>query len=175
MAVTICQGIDDLKKLIMIDGCFSIKMKEKILAELCCLKEMSLPIDGFKRISDTVSKNSVMDLFDNMNDAQGSPPRTAMQVRGVILCMNFPKLDDMGVSIPDDTKSIKIRFYDNALSTFDLPVYNFFATTNNTVLTDTSKLINKMQIVNDNSYDVNIEGLLLLVNPGGVKITRAII
>lgn len=178
MAVTVCQGIDDLKKLIVLDSCFSIKMKEKILAELCCLKEMSLPVDGFKRISDSVAGGATFDLFDNMLDTSTSPPSTAYQVRGVIFCLSYPKTDDAGTTIADTNKTATLRIYDKQLNTIDIPVYNFFAMTNNTVLTDTDKIINKMQVVNDSAdpkFNIGIEGLLLLVNPTGVKITRVII
>lgn len=164
----ICESLSAVKILIMLDDCFSVKFKEKILGELCCLQDLAYPMDGFRRISTKIHSNTQFEIFDNELDL--SPQDDRLQGRGVILYMHYPTLDDNGDAVEDINKSVIVRLFNKALISFDVPVYNFFSYLNNPVTDDESKMLSMINIRNDNDYTVTLEGLVILINKDGVSV-----
>ena len=168
---TLCSGINDLKKLIMLDNCFSVKFKEKILAELCCLKNLALPVDGFKRDSVQMQPGTSIDLFDNMLNA--SPSTVDPQTRGFLIYVHYPTLDINSAETVDDDKNMTLRVYNQYDDYVDVPFYCFFGMLGNTITSDNDNVINHVEILNPSDLMVvQVEMLMILVNKSGVKMGR---
>lgn len=168
----VCDSVDDLKKLVLINNCFSVKMQQTIMAELCCMSKLSLPMDGFERLSNPVSAYGTLTVFDNELDV--SPLSDKMQVRGMILCFGYPTLDANGDAMDDTNKNLIIHMYDKDNNTMAIPACKSFILLGNPVGSDTSKILNRLVIENTGNYTLNVEGLLLLVNKNGMVLTQGI-
>lgn len=97
-----------------------------------------------------------------------------MQTRGIILYVNYPKLDYSGGVPADYDCSIKLKFTNSLGESYILPVYNFFSLINNPVQTEYDdpnyeNLLNKVEVINDHDFDVSIEMLSVLVHKDGVS------
>jgi len=165
----ICNSLDNVKKLVMIDDCFSIIQRDKILTQLCCMKNLVSPVDGYRRYSELIASNSTYVLFDNKFDI--SPDNTLQyQTRGFMIWVNYPTLDTGGFEVQDADLNAIIRLTNNLNISFDIPFYNFFNLLNNPITTDIMNLVNKVEIVNDNDYNINVEILTIIVGIDGVGV-----
>ena len=165
----ICDSVDNLKRLVMINNCFSVKMQQVVMAELCCLSKLAYPVDGFVRVSDPVMANESMLVFDNSNDI--SPVPNKAQVRGIILCIHYPREDSNGATLDDTKKVANLRIFNSADEEFVLPVYNTFILLGNPVSTDQTKILNRIIVENLGDYILDVEGLLLTIGKTGVQLT----
>ena len=166
----ICDSVDSIKKLVMLNNCFSVKMQQTILAELCCMSKLSMPMDGFTRVSSPILPYGTLDVFDNSLDI--SPLPNSMQVRGIILCFGYPSLDANGEKLLDNYKNTVLHIYNNVNAPFALPVCKSFILLGNPINSDPSTILNRMIIENTGNYTLNVEGLLLLVNKNGMTLPQ---
>lgn len=167
----VCESNNDIKKLIMLNGCFSVKFREKILAELCCLNFMAYPLEGFERRSEKIKAETSLSLFDNSFDL--SPAIINEYVYcGAIVYVHYPTYDSLGDLIEDADKNVKIVLGDTS-TTFDVPVYNYFSFLSNPVSGDNTKFVNTMEITNDNLFDVTAEILTIKIPKDGMDLTAA--
>lgn len=163
----ICDALDGTLNLRLVEGCFSIVRGADILAELCCFKGLVSPVDSYKRAQEVIPSHSSLVVFDNKFDI--SPDDTvAMQTRGWILYVSYPSVDDAGVEVFDEDLNVIARITNNEGVTFDIPFYLFFTLLSNPVTTDHSHLINKLEIINNNNYFVNVSVLLPIIHKDGV-------
>lgn len=166
---TICESLDNVKKLVLQQDCFAVTYKENTIAQLCCLKGMATPVDGYRRMTEFIPANSSIIAFDNKFDVVGTP--LFMQTRGIILYVNYPDFDLGGGKSNDESFNIKLKFTNSLGEIFTLPVYNFFSLINNPIITDVSLLLNKVEIINDNTdINVSVEILTVVTNKDGVSI-----
>jgi len=165
----VCNSANNLKKLVMLDGCFSIQFKEKLLAELCCLNLLAYPLDGFERNSIKISGNSSEIIFDN--EFELSPIIINDYVySGVIIYVHYPTYDAVGDTIEDAVKNVIVRVTDKTTS-FDIPIYNYFSFLSNPLTQDNNKLLNSLSVVNNNDFYVNLEFLSIKIPKDGVDLT----
>jgi hypothetical protein len=173
MATTqnICESNNDIKKLIMLNGCFSVKFKEKILAELCCLNFMAYPLDGFERRSEKIKSGATLQLFDNSFDL--SPDIVNDNVySGAIVYIHYPTYDSDGILIEDTDKNVTIVLGDVS-TTFNVPIFNYFSFLSNPLSGDNTKFVNTMAIANGNPFDITAEILTIKIPNGGMDLTAA--
>jgi len=167
----VCDSANGIKKLIMLDGCFSIQYREKILAELCCLDLLAYPLDGFERKSEKINADSSIIIFDN--DFDLSPTVINDYVySGAIIYVHYPTYTTAGDLIDDANKNVIIRLGDRT-TTFDIPIYNFYSHLSNPITNDNSKWLNSLQIINQNGFYVNVEILTIKIPKDGVDLTAA--
>lgn len=166
----VCNSVDTVKKLVMLNNCFSVKAQEVIMAQLCCLGKLSLPMDGFDRISTPVLPGGYYTVFDNGLDV--SPLTAKMQTRGFILCFSYPQLDADGLTLDDTDKDMVAYLYDNSGNNLAIPVCKSFIILGNPAVSDTSKVLNKLVLYNPGNFTLNVEGLLLLVNSEGMVLPQ---
>lgn len=167
----ICSQLGAVRKLVMIDNCFSVKFKERVLSEMCCLRGLSYPLDGFNRISETIFPNSTYTVFDNGIDT--SPADNKLHARGMAVYVHYPTIDDLGDEIDDADKNVFIKLYNRSNEYFTLPLYCFFSMLGNPITDDLDMILNAVEIINNNDFKVMIEGLVLLVNKNGVTLDSA--
>lgn len=165
----ICDSVDSLRKLVLVNNCFTVKMQQTVMAELCCLSRMSIPMDGFVRISQPVLPGEDFEVFDN--ELGVSPYVNGTQVRGVILCFSYPSLDADGDELEDADKSATLLFYD-MLGSLSLPVYKSFMLLGNTVTSDTAAVPNKLVVRNSGNFTLGVEGLLVVSNTEGTTLQQ---
>ena len=151
----LCDSVDTTKRLVLINNCFSIRMQQTILAELCCLSKLALPLEGYERISNIlVAQNDTLTLFDNGLDI--SPLSDKMQTRGIILCMTYPTLDADGVAVNDEDKNAILRVYDAQNNSFDIPICKTFVLLGNPISSDSTKILNRMVVENTGNYQLGV-------------------
>lgn len=112
-----------------------------------------------------ITPATVYKLFDNQFDAAVTP--TTQTARGIMLFVFYPERDDSGVEIEDAIKNVKLKLYYPTTETFEIPVYEFFSVFNNPMTDDPTQMINKIEVINENAFDVEISSLVLLVARGG--------
>lgn len=166
----LCDSIDNTKKLEMLDNCFVIKQSDTVLAELCCLSNISLPMGGFERVSSPVAASGTMTLFDNNLDI--SPVSGEAQVRGVIMCVTYPSLDANGEEIESKDKNVILHLYDKDNNHFELPIAKSFVSLGNPVTDDSSKVINRIVVENPGNFTPTVEALLLTTDSDGLSLTQ---
>lgn len=163
---TICDSLDSGVYLRLIDGCFSIVKGEKILSTLCCFKDLYSPVDGYNNIQQIIPNNGSYTIFDNRFD--NSPSNTLVyQSRGFILYVNYPDNDINGLPVHDEYLNLILRFTNNQNVEFDIPFYKFYSMLQNPITQDHNNLVNKVELINPNNYDVSVNILSVLVNRDG--------
>jgi hypothetical protein len=166
----LCDSVDDLKKLVLLNNCFSIKMQQTIMAELCCLSKLSLPMDGFQRVSSPIGPHSSLTIFDNELDISPLPDK--MQVRGFIMCFGYPSLDANGETLPDTDKNVLVHMFNYQENSFAASACKMFSLLGNPTGSDKTKILNRLVVENTGNFTVNAEGLLLLVNKNGMTLAQ---
>lgn len=164
----ICDSVDTLKRLALINNCFSVKMQQVVMAELCCLSRLAYPVDGFVRVSDPILPNETLLLFDNANDI--SPIPNKAQVRGMILCLHYPREDADGAVLPDAEKLVGLRIFNSTGVEFVLPIYNTFILLGNPITKDQTTILSRAVVENTGNFTISAEGLLLTVGKDGVQL-----
>ncbi len=167
----VCDSANNLKKLVMLDGCFSIQYKEKILAELCCLNLLAYPLDSFERNSLKINFDSSEVIFDNEFDLSPTVINDYLY-SGAILYVHYPTYKPNGDVIDDATKNVIVRLGDRT-TTFDVPIYDYFSFLSNPLTNDNSKLLNSLSVVNNNDFSVTVELLSIKVPRDGIDLTAA--
>ena len=162
----ICNSIQCIKVMSFINNCITVKLREKVLAELC-LDGVNSPVSGFTRISEKVAPGETLELFNN--DIDTSPVPNKQQVRGVFIIIQYPKKTVNGEDVEDVDKSSNIILTNYANGSFTLPVYNFYSLINNPVSENIQHLVNSMSIENVNDFNITIEALVLLADKTGVN------
>jgi hypothetical protein len=162
-----------MKKLVLVDDCFSVVLRERVLAELCCFKGLASPVDSYRRMSEVIPPNSSVLLFDNKlsDDPVNAPSVVVFQTRGYIVYASYPDTDGSGVAIDDTALNLKVRITDNQAVSYDIPFYLFHTWLGNPVTTDNANLLNMVEIVNDNDFSVSIEVLMVTVHRDGVSLS----
>jgi hypothetical protein len=161
----VCDGDPIKNTLKLVNGCFSVFDREKLLASFCEFKNLSFPVDGFSLIDLTVCANSTETLFDNNLQAitavNGEYPLEVDKsyVRGILLVVTYPASN----SIEAATYSANLTMYDRpATGSFVLPVGEMFSHFSNADAVDATQLLNKLTITNPNAdYSIKVKGLLI--------------
>lgn len=166
----LCDSVDSTKKLVMINNCFSVKMQQTVMAELCCLSNLALPMDGFQRVSSPIGPDGMFTVFDNELDI--SPLTDKMQVRGFVMCFGYPSLDANGDTLADTAKNLTLHLYDHNNAHFAMSACKAFMMLGNPTISDKTKLLNRLVIENTGNFTANVEGLLLLVNKDGMTLAQ---
>jgi len=173
---TICDSIASLKILTLRDDCFRVEFGANTLAEWCCLQNLAYPVDGFKKVFDIVGPESDFILFDNeLEDISPAPQyESRLITRGFILYFSYADKDVNGEDVEDIDKNLGVTIWDSSNNSFTIPVYQFFSLLSNPVTDVKTQLINKIEIVNSNNFDVTVSGLLLLGSRDGVSMEGSI-
>ena len=184
----ICDAIDNGLYLRLIDGCFVIVKGANILAKMCCFNTLNSPLDSYDQKNLLIPAHSTEILFDNrINEYRMhiDDKLKSYMNRGFILWANYPEFDENGLEVPDTDLSLKLRVtsvgtYNSPETEFifdveDIPWYKFFTTLQNPITTDMDKLIDKVEIVNDNDYEVNVNSLLINVSKDGSSLDNVLI
>lgn len=162
---SLCDGDPIKNTLKLVDGCFSIFEREKLLASFCEFKHLSFPVDGFSLIDLSVCANSTETLFDNnlqsIAAVNGAYPLDADEtyVRGILLAIIYPASN----AIEATTYSSNLTIFDRpATGSFVLPVGEMFSHFANADAADARQLLNKVTITNPNAdYSIRVKGLLI--------------
>jgi hypothetical protein len=162
---SLCDGDPIKNTLKLVDGCFSIFEREKLLASFCEFKHLSFPVDGFSLIDLSVCANSTETLFDNnlqsIAAVNGAYPLDADEtyVRGILLAIIYPASN----AIEATTYSSNLTIFDRpATGSFVLPVGEMFSHFANADADDARQLLNKVTITNPNAdYSIRVKGLLI--------------
>jgi|694.fasta_scaffold01416_41 hypothetical protein len=162
---SLCDGDPIKNTLKLVDGCFSIFEREKLLASFCEFKHLSFPVDGFSLIDLSVCANSTETLFDNnlqsIAAVNGEYPLDADEtyVRGILLAIIYPASN----AIEATTYSSNLTIFDRpATGSFVLPVGEMFSHFANADADDARQLLNKVTITNPNAdYSIRVKGLLI--------------
>lgn len=162
---SLCDGDPIKNTLKLVDGCFSIFEREKLLASFCEFKHLSFPVDGFSLIDLSVCANSTETLFDNnlqsITAVNGTYPLDADEtyVRGILLAIIYPASN----AIEATTYSSNLTIFDRpATGSFVLPVGEMFSHFANADANDARQLLNKVTITNPNAdYSIRVKGLLI--------------
>lgn len=170
-----CEGLSELKLLYLRDGCFRIEHKNNELTKWCCFENMAYPVDGYEKILTSVGSYSDYLLFDNQFDQDSPEPSytNKLIVRGIMFFVFYDKKNDDGEPVEDYEKNLGLKFYDVSYNEYTVPLFETYATTWNPVSDDHSKIINKMEVVNDNNFGITISGMLLLGDRNGVTLDGA--
>lgn len=197
----ICDAIDNGLYLRLIDGCFVIVKGANILAKMCCFNGLNSPLDSYDQKNLYIPAHSVELLFDNrINEYMTKVDKNlkAFMNRGFILWANYPEFDMNGLPVPDEKLSLKLRvttvgFFvspekgespetEFTYEVVDIPWYKFFTTLQNPITPITPDtpdnyhyLIDKVEIVNDNDYEVNVNSLLINVRGDGASLDNVLI
>jgi hypothetical protein len=162
---SLCDGDPIKNTLKLVDGCFSIFEREKLLASFCEFKHLSFPVDGFSLIDLSVCANSTETLFNNnlqsIAAVNGAYPLDADEtyVRGILLAIIYPASN----AIEATTYSSNLTIFDRpATGSFVLPVGEMFSHFANADADDARQLLNKVTITNPNAdYSIRVKGLLI--------------
>lgn len=187
----LCDAIDNGLYLRLIDGCFVIVKGSQILAKMCCFSGLNSPIDSYDQPNLIIPAHSTHTVFDNkineylINNTNLIP----YQNRGFILFANYPENDIDGLPVPDEALNLILRVTsvgrlispeieedaEIEITTIDIPWFKFFTSLQNPITNDINKVIDKVEIVNDNHYDVNVNALLINVNRDGSTLDNQIV
>lgn len=184
----ICDAIDNGLYLRLIDGCFSIVKGPNILAKMCCFNTLNSPVDSYDQKNILIPANSIEILFDNrINEfrTQDDVRLKDYMNRGFILWANYPEFDEDGLEVPDTDLNLILRvttvgnfntpetefIYD----TVDIPWYKFFTSLQNPITDNMDVLIDKIEIVNNHNYKVNVNSLLVNVSRDGSSLDNVLI
>lgn len=162
---SLCDGDPIKNTLKLIDGCFSIFDREKLLASFCDLKNLTFPVDGFSLLDLTVCANSTETLFNNnlqtITQVNGAYPldEDKSYVRGILLVIQYPASNSIEATSYNST----ITLFDRpATGTFAIPIGEAFSHFANADAADATKILNKMTITNPNAgYSIRVKGLLI--------------
>lgn len=147
--------------------CFTL-VDGKDAKSMFCLDDFAFPVDGHSCISIDLSINGGEHiLFDNNISIMGSPiePLTegSAYIRGILLKIEYPKLDSNGEEIDLTDKNVDLYIQNASSSEYvAYPLHNLFALFTNPKSNSPTELINKLKIVNMSSeFSVNMTGLLI--------------
>jgi hypothetical protein len=161
----LCDGDPIKNTLKLVNGCFSIFDREKLVASFCELKNLSFPVDGFSLIDLTVCASSTETLFDNnlqaITQVNGAYPLDIDEsyVRGILLVVIYPANN----TIEATSYSANLTMYDRAATgSFVLPIGDTFSHFANADADDARQLLNKLTITNPNAdYSIRVKGLII--------------
>lgn len=130
------------------------------------LSDFASPVDGHTCTHLQVTINSgEIELFNNGITNAGSPSvldEGTLYVRGIMIKIDYPKLDNNGEEIDIKDKNVELWIEDaGSLQYKKHPMYNLFTLITNPKSNDPTQLINKIKIVNPNSlFEVKVNGLI---------------
>jgi len=161
----LCAGDAIKNSLQLIDNCFSVFDREKLVASFCDFQNFGFPVDGFSLVDLNVCANSTEVLFNNnlqdIVEVDGEYPLDPDKTyaRGILLVIHYPSSNTIEATSYTST----LTMYDRpATGTFDLPVgeaYTYFANPD-AVMAD--KILNKLEITNPNAnFSIKVKGLIL--------------
>jgi hypothetical protein len=168
--LNICDRLGELKLLQLFDECFRINYKSDVLAEFCCLKDLSYPVDGFDRKIDVVAANTTLTIFDNNYDEVSPVNQAQLVSRAILLFVKYPVLDSNGEEIDEENKNVGLTLFDYNNNSFTIPLFNFWSWFGNTATDNKVNLLNKVELVNNNDFDITASRLVLLGNKDGVSL-----
>lgn len=169
----ICDALAQLKLLVLRNGCFKIEQSESELAEFCCLSGLAYPLDGFEKIMITLDPNTNHEIFDNEFEINSPNYLKKLITRGVVLYFKYAETDINGEDVEDDDMNIGIKLTDTAGNEFTVPVYNFYSVLNNPTTSNNNFIINKMEIINNNDFEVTVSGLIIMGDRDGVSLSSS--
>ena len=119
-----------------------VKLREKILAEIE-LTSINSPVSGYSLVSKKIASGDTLELFDNQLGLDPLPNN--QQVRGIILLVKYPALDDLGEDLLDEKRSINIILSNgipaSPVVNCSIPMYNYYSLINNPVTENLDHLI----------------------------------
>lgn len=130
------------------------------------LSDFASPVDGHTCTHLNITINSgELELFNNGITNLGSPAildEGRLYVRGIIIKIDYPKLDINGEEIAISDKNAEIWIADaESLQYKKYPMHTLFTLITNPKSNDPSQLINKIKIVNPNSlFEVKVNGII---------------
>ena len=131
------------------------------------LSDFASPVDGHSCTHlQAEINNGELELFNNGITNVGSPAQDLdegkLYVRGIILKIDYPKLDNNGEEIDIKDKNVQLWIEDaQSLQYKEYPLHNLFTLITNPKSNDASQLINKIKIVNPNAlFEVKVNGLI---------------
>ena len=148
------------------DKCFKIADGAETKGSFC-MGDIAFPSDGYSCLDINLGVlTGETTLFDNEIIAVGSPNSTLTSgqnyARGILIKITYPVNDDNAEEISILDKSVELWIEDVASLTYKkYPLYNLFVLFTNPKSNDPSELINRIKIVNPNSYKVKVTGLVI--------------
>ncbi len=132
------------------------------------LKDFGYPSDGYTCIHLDLKVNfGEIEIFNNDLSSVGSPSieleEGSQYARGVIINIEYPKLNDNGEEIDIVDKNVELWLQDSQLLEYkQYPLHNLFMLFTNPKSNDPIQLINKIKIVNPNAlFEVKVKGLII--------------
>lgn len=148
------------------DKCFRIIEGDKTTGSFC-IGDFAFPADGHTclNLNITVSNGETM-IFDNEIVSFGSPNSKLISgnnyARGIMLKITYPVNDHNGEEISILDKDVQLWIEDVSTLTWkQYPLYNLFMIFTNPKSNDPDQLINRIKIVNPNSFKVKVTGLIV--------------
>jgi len=160
---SLCDGEPIKNTLQLINNCFSIFDREKLIASFCDFKNFGFPVDGFSLIDLTVCANSTETLFDNkleeipeIDDAY-LLDNNKSYARGILLVVQYSK------TIEPALHTSTLTLIDRpATGSFSLPIGEAFSYFANPDEITAGNLLNKLQITNSHeAANIKVKGLVL--------------
>lgn len=148
------------------DKCFRIVEGDETTGSFC-LGDFAFPSDGYSCLNFNINaSNGETMIFDNEILSVGSPNSTLISgnnyVRGVLLKITYPVNDDNGEEISILDKDVQLWIEDVSTLTWkQYPLYNLFMIFTNPKSKDPTQLINRIKIINPNSFKVKATGLII--------------
>jgi len=131
------------------------------------LSDFVSPVDGHACIHlHAAINNGELEIFNNEITNIGSPSPVLdegkLYVRGIIIKIDYPKLDTNGEEIDIKDKNVQLWIEDaQSLQYKQYPMHNLFTLITNPKSNDADQLINKIKIVNPNTlFEVKVNGLI---------------
>lgn len=162
----ICYDPNLRKAATYIDGCLVVSIGSKIENELCCQKSINYPVDSSRSISEFIPPRTILSnvyypssyvLFDNkLNDIPNLP---RLQTRGFQMCIDHSSAPS---TITDENLNVYLRITTADGNVTSVPVFNQFTWFGNPTTENKKFILDKVEVVNDNDYCINIKALLLL-------------
>lgn len=169
----VCTDITNQKLAQYINGCLTITNGAETENELCCQKSIKYPVDSSEKLSkfiparttvNNVTYPSITLLFDNKLNEIPNLPR--LQVRGFQMCVDF---SNVSTDFSDEELNLYLRITSANNIVTTIPFYNQFTWFGNPVTEEKQFIVDKVEIVNDNDFCVNVQCMLLMTaNTGAI-------
>lgn len=162
-----CGGSESQEILQLFDGKYFGIVDGKNVNEKFDLSDFAFPTDGYTCAGLNIeSSGGTHEIFNNNLPV----PLLTLQsgkayARGLLLKITYPTNDSNSeeILISDKSVTLTIETFDGVST--DYPLYNFFAMFTNPKSNDPSKVINKIEVTNQNTdYTIRISALILFGN-----------
>lgn len=157
----ICQPLPKSKLLILFKKCFTVIYRDKFYQQIC-LDDLAYPLDGVENYDRILKPGDSLQLFDNDFDTSPNPELKDKHpvARGSIIYMEYPIEDEFGEEIQLENKKAFIDITDSKGNTFTQPINELHVQLNNPVSSQSEDIINKIEVRNEQSFEIYLEGLV---------------